>query len=60
MPCIDYFGLSEYVKAWPDKLVAFFRDHVPDDEYHEFVRDFWDYCKEGDGDGPAIERWLET
>ena len=57
---IDYVGLREYVKAWPDKLIEFFCFHSVDDEYDAFVSDFWEYCKEADKDGPAIERWLES
>lgn len=60
MSTIDYVGLSDYAKAWPDKLVSFFNDHCADDEYNPFVRDFWEYCKEADKDGPAIEGWLES
>lgn len=60
MTPIDYVGLSDYAKAWPDKLITFFDEHCVDDEYTTFVRDFWDYCQEADKDGPAIERWLET
>ena len=60
MPPIDYIGLCDYTDAWPDKLKTFFKDHCVDDPYKEFVRDFWDYCKEPDKDGPAIEGWLDT
>lgn len=60
MSAIDYVGLSDYAKAWPDKLVSFFRDHCADDEYNPFVRGFWEHCKEPDKDGPGIEGWLES
>lgn len=57
---IDYVGFAEYAKSWPDKLVSFFAEHIVDDEYQPFVKDFYEYCKEPDRDGPAIEGWLNT
>lgn len=60
MGTVDYSGLSEYAKAWPDKLVEYFRFTVADDEAQEFVKGFWDYCQTADKDGPAIKGWLES
>ena len=60
MKLIDYVGLSDYAKAWPDKLVEYFCFTAADDESQGFVKGFWEYCQTADKDGPAIEGWLES
>lgn len=54
---IDYYDLAEYAKAWPDKLISFFVDHLVDDKYQPFVLDFHEYAREADKDGPPFEEW---
>ena len=57
---IDLADMSQYLRAWPDKLVSFVRDHLADDGMEEFVRALYEYICVADRDGPAFERWRNT
>lgn len=57
---IDYIEFEEYLRSWPDKLVAFTCDYLADDEYRVFVRDLFCYCCEKDKDGPDFREWVRT
>lgn len=54
---IDYADMSDYIKAWPDKLVTFVADRLCDDDMTAFVRELYEYICEGDRDGPPFEEW---
>ena len=57
---IDYADMSEYIEAWPDKLVSFVVDHLVDDDMNLFVRRLYEHICEADKDGPAFEEWRNT
>lgn len=60
LPAIDYVDMSDYIQAWPDKLVSFVVDHLVDDGMAPFVRALYEYINVADRDGPAFEDWRQT
>lgn len=54
---IDYKHMSDYIKRWPEKLVAFVADRLCDDDFQEFTRELYGYICEPDEYGPAFEEW---
>jgi len=54
---IDYVDMSDYIRAWPDKLVSFVAEHLCDDDMNAFVRALYEYICQEDAEGPAFEEW---
>lgn len=59
-PVIDYSDMAEYLRSWPDKLVAFVTDRLVDDNMAAFTRELYEYICEADRNGPAFEEWRKT
>lgn len=57
---IDYGDMTDYIRAWPDKLVSFVADRLCDDDMAAFTRALYEYICEADHDGPAFEEWRLT
>ncbi len=58
--CLDYRDMSDYIRAWPDKLVSFVAEHLCDDDMAAFARRLYRYICRADKDGPAFEEWRKT
>lgn len=56
-PALDYSRITSYIRAWPDKLVNFVSDRICDDDFHSFALELYEYLREADRDGPAIDTW---
>ncbi len=54
---LDYADMSDYIKAWPDKLVSFVAHRLCDDDMDHFARELYGYICVADHDGPAFEEW---
>lgn len=59
-PVLDYQDMTEYIRAWPDKLTAFVAQRLADDDMRVFARALYEYICQADGDGPAFEEWRRT
>lgn len=57
---ICYEDMAQYVRAWPDKLVAFVAERLCDDGMEGFVRELYEYICVADQDGPGFEEWRTT
>ena len=54
---LDYADMTDYIKAWPDKLVSFVALRLCDDDMAAFARELYEYICVADHDGPAFEEW---
>ena len=54
---LEYADMTDYIKAWPDKLVSFVALRLCDDDMTAFARELYAYICEGDRDGPPFEEW---
>ena len=54
---LDYVGMTDYIRAWPDKLVSFVAHRLCDDDMDAFARELYEYICVPDHDGPAFEEW---
>lgn len=59
-PVIDYQDMTEYIRSWPDKLVAFAAQRLADDDMRPFARALYEYICQADADGPAFEEWRRS
>lgn len=59
-PVIDYQDMTEYIRSWPDKLVAFAAQRLADDDMRAFARALYEYICQADADGPAFEEWRRS
>lgn len=59
-PVIDYEDMTAYLRAWPDKLVAFVTQRLADDDMRACTRELYEYICQADADGPAFESWRNT
>ena len=57
---LDYGDISDYIRAWPDKVVSFVAHRLCDDDMAPFVRELYEYICVGDRDGPDFEEWRKT
>lgn len=57
---LDYADMTDYIRAWPDKLVSFVADRLCDDDMAGFARALYEYLCTADRDGPAFEQWRRT
>ncbi len=57
---LDYADMSDYIKAWPDKLVSFVAHCLCDDDMAPFARALYEYICVGDRDGPPFEAWRKS
>lgn len=57
---LDYSDMTDYIRAWPDKLVSFVAHRLCDDDMTAFARELYEYICVGDRDGPAFEDWRMT
>ena len=57
---LPYEDIADYVKAWPDKLVAFVNEAICDDDMRAFAERLYEYICEPDKDGPAFEKWVNS
>lgn len=54
---LDYEGMVDYIRSWPDKLVSFVAARLCDDDMGPFARELYEYICAADHDGPAFEEW---
>lgn len=59
-PVLDYQDMTEYIRAWPDKLVAFAAQRLADDDMRAFARALYEYICQADVDGPDFEEWRRS
>lgn len=57
---LDYSAMTDYIRAWPDKLVSFVVHGLCDDDMAAFARALYEYLCVPDRDGPAFEEWRKT
>ena len=57
---MDYSDMTDYIRAWPDKLVSFVALRLCDDDMSAFARELYEYICVPDRDGPAFEEWRNT
>lgn len=57
---LDYVELTEYIKAWPDKLIEFVSRRLADDDMREFAQELYDECCWPDRNGPDFRDWVES
>ena len=57
---LDYVGMTDYIRAWPDKLVSFVAHCLCDDDMAPFARALYEYICIGDRDGPPYEAWRKS
>lgn len=57
---LDYSDMTDYIRAWPDKLVSFVAHRLCDDDMAHFARELYEYICVADRDGPAFEAWRKT
>ena len=54
---LNYLDMTDYIKAWPDKLVSFVAFRLCDDDMDRFARELYEYICVADRDGPSFEDW---
>lgn len=54
---LDYTDMTDYIRAWPDKLVSFVAHRLCDDDMAHFARELYEYICVVDRDGPNFEEW---
>ena len=57
---LAYSDMTDYIRAWPDKLVSFVAHRLCDDDMAPFARELYEYICVGDRDGPSFEQWRNT
>lgn len=57
---LDYPDMTDYIRAWPDKLVSFVAHRLCDDDMAPFARELYRYICQPDRDGPDFEEWRKT
>ncbi len=57
---LPYADISDYIRAWPDKLVSFVAERLCDDDMAPFARELYEYICCADRDGPDFEEWRKT
>lgn len=60
MQPLDYSDMTDYIRAWPDKLVSFVALRLCDDDMAAFTRELYEYICVPDRDGPDFEEWRTT
>lgn len=54
---LNYSDMTDYIRAWPDKLVSFVAHCLCDDDMDPFARALYEYICVPDHDGPGFEEW---
>lgn len=54
---LDYEGMTDYIRSWPEKLVSFVVERLCDDDWRPFARQLYEHLRCGDGDGPPFTPW---
>ena len=54
---LDYTDMTDYIRAWPDKLVSFVALRLCDDDMTHFARELYGYICVADREGPNFEEW---
>lgn len=56
-PLIDYSDLSDYMKAYPDKVAKWLAHRIVDDDMKHIAEEFYEVACHPDSDGPDFELW---